>query len=384
MKRLLLGDVCQQVRESIRPGDAQDMPYIGLESIESGTGEFVVGGLKTPEAPLATSFLFSDEHVLYGKLRPYLNKVAVPHFSGKCSTEIIPLAPSPEVDRYYLAYFLRSAGVLNAINARVAGSRMPRADMKCLLSLPFPYLPLPEQRRIVDILSRAEGIVRLRREAEKKAAELIPALFIEMFGDPAVNPKGWPLTTLGASLQIPIRNGISPSKSGRVEGRVLTLSAITRGAFNPLAVKIAHFAALLSDGDEVKSVDFLVCRGNGNPDLVGRGCFPDADMPGVAFPDTAIAVRVSPTTFDRGFIAAVWETSFVRDQIRAEAKTTNGTYKINQTALAAIVLPKPPLDIQRRFVVKLEAIRALQTQQAAATAKAQASFDALLAQAFPA
>ena len=55
----------------------------------------------------------------------------------------------------------------------------------------MPVPPIDEQRRIVDILSRAEGIVRLRREAQKKAAELIPALFLEMFGDPATNPKGW-------------------------------------------------------------------------------------------------------------------------------------------------------------------------------------------------
>ena len=66
-----------------------------------------------------------------------------------------------------------------------------------LISLP----PLPEQRRIVDLLSRAEGIVRLRRGAEKKAAELIPALFNDMFGDPATNPKGWPVSTLGDAIE---------------------------------------------------------------------------------------------------------------------------------------------------------------------------------------
>jgi type I restriction enzyme S subunit len=60
------------------------------------------------------------------------------------------------------------------------------------LSLPLP--PLPEQRRIVDLLSRAEGIVRLRRDAEKKAAELIPALFFDLFGDPARIQRGGQLT----------------------------------------------------------------------------------------------------------------------------------------------------------------------------------------------
>ena len=55
-------------------------------------------------------------------------------------------------------------------------------------------MPLPsigEQRRIVDLLSRAENIVRMRREAEARAKEIIPALFLDMFGDPARNQRGW-------------------------------------------------------------------------------------------------------------------------------------------------------------------------------------------------
>ena len=66
----------------------------------------------------------------------------------------------------------------------------------------MPVPPLAEQRRIVDILSRAEGIVRLRRDAEKKAAELIPALFLDMFGDPATNPKGWPTCRIGELFDV--------------------------------------------------------------------------------------------------------------------------------------------------------------------------------------
>ncbi|MDP2809533.1 MAG: restriction endonuclease subunit S, partial [Rhodocyclaceae bacterium] len=176
MTTVRLGDVCQQARESVKPGARPELRYIGLESIESGNGIFAEGELsKTPEAPMANSFRFGPEHVLYGKLRPYLNKVALPNFEGKCSTEIIPLLPSLDIERAYLAYFLRSRCVVDLISARTAGARMPRADMDFIFSLPISLPPLPEQRRIVDLLYRAEGIVRLRREAEKKAAELIPA-----------------------------------------------------------------------------------------------------------------------------------------------------------------------------------------------------------------
>lgn len=157
MMTVRLGEVCQQCRESIKSGERGDLSYVGLESIESNSGQFVKGALsKTPETPQANSFRFGPEHILYGKLRPYLNKVALPDFEGKCSTEIIPLLPSAEADRAYLAFFLRSQQVVDQISARTAGARMPRADMDFVLSLPVPLPPLPEQHRIVDLLSRAE------------------------------------------------------------------------------------------------------------------------------------------------------------------------------------------------------------------------------------
>src|SRR3546814_10609838 len=78
-------------------------------------------------------FAFDDSHVLYGKLRPYLNKVALPDRAGRCSTEIIPLKPQG-VDREYLALLLRSEQVVKAAMSDKTGSRMPRADMSALLS----------------------------------------------------------------------------------------------------------------------------------------------------------------------------------------------------------------------------------------------------------
>ena len=168
MRAAKLGEICVQDRITIRSGERNDLKYIGLESIESNTGDFTNGQLsKTPEVPQANSFFFNSQHVLYGKLRPYLNKVALPDFEGKCSTEIIPLLPKADLERAYLAYFLRSPDIVRQISERTAGARMPRADMDHLFSLTIPLPPLPEQRRLADILSRAEGIVRLRREAQK-------------------------------------------------------------------------------------------------------------------------------------------------------------------------------------------------------------------------
>lgn len=87
---------------------------------------------------------------------------------------------------------------------------IPHLDKELLMELELQLPPLAEQRRIVDILSRAEGIVRLRRKAEEKTAELIPALFLDMFGDPATNPKGWATLPIGELCAV--QTGGTPSR----------------------------------------------------------------------------------------------------------------------------------------------------------------------------
>ena len=107
-RRVRLGEVCCADRVIIDPTspDANNLPFLGLEHIESETGIILLDPEDLPHTALSTTFLFDTRHVLYGKLRPYLNKVAIPNFSGKCSTELCPFINKRE--RYYLAWFTSS------------------------------------------------------------------------------------------------------------------------------------------------------------------------------------------------------------------------------------------------------------------------------------
>ncbi len=67
--------------------------YIGLENIESNTGQLVNFSETSGDGIKSNKFQFTKEHILYGKLRPYLNKVYLPNFTGVCSTDIIPIKP---------------------------------------------------------------------------------------------------------------------------------------------------------------------------------------------------------------------------------------------------------------------------------------------------
>lgn len=130
----------------------KDRPYVGLENIEGGSGRLL--GDRSVTGVKSTSFGFDDRHVLYGRLRPYLNKVLLPDFTGHCSTEIFPLLPAANLDRRYLWYWLTRSNTVDEINATCTGTRMPRANMDRVLGFEIPLPPLDEQQRIVRLLDR--------------------------------------------------------------------------------------------------------------------------------------------------------------------------------------------------------------------------------------
>ena len=87
-----LDAVCRMDRRHVRPSDrdASALPFVGVENVVSGSGVIDFGSDSRVGTQKSTSFRFDSRHVLYGKLRPYLNKVATPEFAGKCSTIAVP------------------------------------------------------------------------------------------------------------------------------------------------------------------------------------------------------------------------------------------------------------------------------------------------------
>jgi type I restriction enzyme S subunit len=198
LQRLKLRDVCE-IDGARNPH--RNIPYVGMEDIESNTGRFL--GKLVPRGVKSITFHFTPEHLLYGRLRPYLNKVLLPDFSGHCSTEIFPLKPKALVDRRFLFYWLTSAPMVEKINAGCTGARMPRANMEQVLNLGIPVPSLQEQKRVVAVLDEAFGaIAKAKENAEKNLAnarELFESYSRSVFANPA---RGWLKEKLGEIADI--------------------------------------------------------------------------------------------------------------------------------------------------------------------------------------
>jgi len=172
--------------------------------------------------------------------------------------------------------------------------------------------------------------------------------FIEMFGGKKYDDV--PAKTVLRSL----RNGVSPSKHGSHSEKVLTLSAITQGTFDPEAWKNGEFDECPPEDKRIKQNELYICRGNGNKTLVGTAVYSKMPHSDLVFPDTVIAATVDESLIQMPYLCAAWRMSSVREQIEEQARTTNGTYKINQSIIENIMITLPPLAMQEEFVTFLE------------------------------
>lgn len=241
---------------------------------------------------------------------------------------------------------------------------------------------LAEQRRIIDLLTRAEGIVRLRREAEQKVAELIPALFLDMFGDPATNPKRLIVRKVadfvrrfegGKNIQAGSENG-SPY-------RILKVSAVTSGFYRESESKPSPDNYDPPKSHIVRAGDMLFSRAN-TVELVGATAIVERTDGNTLLPDKlwrfVWAEQVSPA-----YMHALFQTDYVRRELgKLSSGTSSSMRNISQSKLFNLVLPVARYSEQEEFAKRAAVIRSIQFQQSAATAKALAAFDALIARVF--
>lgn len=350
-----LGELCDMDRRGLRPDDpvAAPLPLLGVENVGSDTGALNLDTGSRVGDGKSTSFRFDERHVLYAKLRPYLNKVATPEFAGRCSTELVPLLPRPGVERQFLAHLLRRKETVTFVMSSITGSRMPRADMKVLMSMRVPLPPPEEQRRIVDILNRAATIEALRRRATERLREFEPALFAKMFGDPVENPMGWEVHPM-ADLVKEFRYGTSRKCFDSIDSEdglpILRVpNVLLHGRVDWTSLKFTSLR-----GDERRNLrlergDILIVRTNGNPQYIGR-CAVIRGARHAAYASYLIRARLREDGLaDPEYVSAALALPTIRQTLLRMTRTTAGNYNISIDLLGRIRIPVPEPRLQREF-----------------------------------
>jgi type I restriction enzyme S subunit len=182
--------------------------YLGMEHVAPGQWDEPTP-VELPGAEIKSQvIMYRPGVVLYGKLRPYLNKVVVPSAEGVASTEFVPLAVKEDMlEPRYLGAYLRAPSFVAYATQNTTGSRQPRVRLDALWRTPVPLPPLAEQRRIVarieELMGRVREARRLRQEAQKDAERLWQSVLAQTFPRAGSQlPEGWRWVRLGQVSRI--------------------------------------------------------------------------------------------------------------------------------------------------------------------------------------
>lgn len=133
-----------------------DYPHIGIDSIEKNTG--ILSGYRTVQEDnvISPKYYFGPQHILYSKIRPALNKVALPNFEGLGSADCYPLLVTGMCDRKFLAHMMRSDYFLDYVLSYSGRSQMPKVNRKQLEGFSFPCPPIELQEKFTVLIDQSD------------------------------------------------------------------------------------------------------------------------------------------------------------------------------------------------------------------------------------
>jgi len=382
---LRLGDVVEKTG-TWNPGDQPDAEFVYVDVAAVDNELKRITQPKTmigADAPSRARKVIRGGDVLVSTVRPNLNAVAlVPSSLDEqiASTGFCVLrAKSDLVLPEYLFYYTRTPVFIAGLLGLVAGAMYPAVTDRQVLDQRIPIPSLDEQRRIVDLLSRAEGIVQLRREAHAMAHVIIPALFVDMFGDPSTNPKGWPTKPLRNVAEF--RSGGTPSKA-RPDFWIGDLPWVSPKDMKITALRdaIDRVSRTVLEETSLKLIP------PGSVLIVVRGMILVHTVP--------VAVAEVPLTINQDMKALIpnaavlpvyllWALKVMHDRLLGMVSTAaHGTKKLETERLENLDLPLPPLALQQVFAQRTSEMSSILAQQATASTTAADTFASLLAKSF--
>lgn len=268
-----------------------------------------------------------------------------------------------DFDTVFIGKFLQSQSEF--LRGKSTGATIPHIDRKSLESLRIPRLSISDQLHIANLLGKAENLITQRKQSIALLDEYLKSSFLEMFGDPVRNEKGWKKNTLNTVIS-GIDSGWSPvclnkPRNNESEWAILKLSAVTYRRFNPLENKLLDQSILIKKGIVPQNGDLLFSRKN-TYQLVGAAAFVFEDHHRLLLPDTIFRINYKKDEIHGLYLLFLLNDLTFRNVIQSLASGASGSMpNISKEKLNKLKIPIPPIELQTQFaqiVEKTEALKA--------------------------
>lgn len=285
--------------------------------------------------------------------RTSVGKVAIAGMPLCFSQDITALTPDPrKVDIGYLVHFLRTKRPHLERAAR--GATIKGVTREVVADIPVTLPALPEQRRIAGVLDQAEALRAKRRTALAELDTLAQTIFLDIFGEPATNPKGWPTKVLGDLVSAGPQNGLyKPASDYGLGTPILRIDAFYDGIVTDLAslkrVRISDEERTLFG---LHPGEIVINRVNSREYLGKSAVIPALNEPTV-FESNMMRFDVHRNILKPAFLIQYLQTSFIRSRILQSAKDAINQSSINQQDVKAFPVFVPSMAAQELFAQRL-------------------------------
>lgn len=368
---------------------ADDDWVLELEDIEKDSSRLLQKMTFLQRQSKSTKNRFQAGDVLYGKLRPYLNKVLTADEPGYCTTEILPLKSGAHLDNRYLFYWLKHPAFLKYVEAESHGMNMPRLGTEAGKAAPFVLAPRNEQTRIANQLDT----LLTRIQSCNDRFDAIPALlkrFRQAVLDAALNGAfsdnpvegGEPIICLSSIASV--GTGSTPLRSNAQffanTGTPWVTSSATSEAIIQRASEFVTPAAISAHRLKIYPKGTLLVAMYGEGKTRGQVAELGIDA---AINQACAAVRVDNTQALTAFVKLALQANYLNMRELAEG---GNQPNLNLSKVKEFEIPLPPLDVQTKIVRRVEALFSLadriEARANAARNQAQRLSPLVLAKAF--
>lgn len=287
------------------------------------------------------------------------------------------------VSTYYLKYALGS--FIEEIKKLSNGSTYNALPIEKLKNHKISLPPLEEQRRIAEVLDRAEELRSKRREAIAQLDTLTQSIFLEMFGDPVVNPFKFPFLPLENVISRSFQNGAYfPKEAYCNEGGVEMIHM--SDAFEGI-VKRGNLKRVVCSQQDIEryklsNTDLIVARRSLNYEGSVKPCLIPSSNEPLIFESSLIRITPNPEKVKILYLFYYILNPHVRERFIFPFVTQSTISGINQGNLAKVLLMLPPIDLQNEFAHRVEAVEKLKIPHRASLSELDALFASLQHRAF--
>ena len=332
--------------EKKKPVEEDRFTYLGLEHLDSGTLKVTRFGSEV--APIGEKLVMHKGDVLFGKRRAYQKKVAIAPFDGIFSAHGMVLRPKEDViDKDFFPLFISSDYFLDAAIKISVGSLSPTINWRDLKELEFELPDLDTQRKLAEVLWSINDTMEAYKKLISATDELVKSQFIDMFGAPLSNEKGWPLKRIGDLFSL-ISRGKQPSYVDHSSVRVVNQACIYWDRFNFENVKY-HDSQSGKKTLPVKK-DCILINSTGTGTLGRCNVFPELTDGYVYVVDSHVTVLAESHDVNAYFFKCFLQREDVQKKIYAEC--VNGStnqIELSKEKLSDVLLVVPPMERQEQF-----------------------------------